>query len=185
MENYLDNDNIQLVVGKNFRSMRIQANLTKEAMAIALDKSISYILMIERGAANISSTLAKRICNFFEIKISQLYSEKEIKLKPLTKISALSQFYKDNERNAKFFIHRKKEYSTAAFIKEVLIPENVLDEYIVVADIISVSLKEFNRDLSSQELSRELRRAFQKGILERFDKFGNQSVYEYRVSRSE
>lgn len=181
---YSNNSNINKIVGNNFRSMRLQVNLTKEAMATALDLSISYILMIERGAANISSKIAIAIADFFEITVSQLYSKNNIKLKASDKIAAVAKFYQENKINAKFFIHRKKEYSTAAFLKEVLIPENILDEYIVVGNIISVTLKEFERELSSQELSRELRRAFLKGYLERFDKFGNKSTYEYRVKRT-
>jgi len=183
MERFSKNDNIQKIVGRNFRSMRLQSGLTKEAMVIAINKSISYILMIERGAANISSNLAKVICDFFEIEVSQLYSDKEIKLKPINKTNTLALFYKENEHNAKFFINRRKEYSTAAFLREILIPENVLDNYIAVREIIAISKSDFNRDLSSQELSRELRRSYNKQILERRDKFGNASVYEYRLKR--
>lgn len=180
MEKYSENNEINKIVGTNFKSIRIQAGLTKDAMAFGLEKSISYILMIERGAANISQKLAKEICDFFEIKISQLYNNKPIKIKPVAKNNRLKIFYEENSNNEKFFIDRRKEYSTAAFIREVLIPENVLDNFITVGEIITISKRDFNRILESQELSRELRRSFKKGILERNDKFKNGTVYEYR-----
>lgn len=185
MEKFSKNDNIKNVVGKNFKSMRQQAGLTKEAMAMAINKSISYILMIERGDANISPQLAKDICDFFEIEISQLYQNKKIKIKPINKLTPLSSFYKENEQNAKFFINRRKEYSTAAFLRETLIPQHALKEYVTVAELVILSKKNFNRKLSSQEVSRELRRSFIKGILERRDKFGNASVYEYRLKKNQ
>lgn len=181
MEPFSKNNEIQQIVGQNFKSLRLQAGLTKDGVAIALNISISYILMIERGDANISPQLAKKICDYFEIEIAQLYSSKNIKLKTIDKLYSIAKFYKENINNAKFFLNRRKEYSTAAFIREALIPENILDNYITVGEIAAISNKDFNRKLKSEELSRELRRAFKKGVLERNDKFGNKSVYEYRI----
>lgn len=183
MEKFSKNNNIQNIVGSNFKSLRLQAGLTKDAMVIAINKSISYILMIERGDANISSKLAKDICDFFEIEVAHLYTGKEIKLKPVNKIDTLSLFYKENKNNAKFFINRRKDYSTAVYLREVLIPENILDEYITVGEIVSICKKDFDRNVTSQELSRELRRSYKKGILERRDKYGNGSVFEYRLKQ--
>ncbi|WP_257670893.1 hypothetical protein [Parapedobacter tibetensis] len=50
-----------------------------------------------------------------------------------------------------------------------------------VGHLIEYCEEKYNRELNSQEASRELRRLYQKGILDREDKFGNGSVYLYKL----
>lgn len=179
------NDSIEKTVGNNIKSLRIQAGLTIEGLTFALDISISYTLMIQRGATSISAKLAKRIANFFNIEVSQLYSEKKIVLNNPQKIEAIYNFYKENENNPKFFIKRRSEYSVAAFIKNTLLSDPFLKEGQEVSEILNYSYKKYGRVLTSQELSRELRRLYTKGILLRIDKFGNGTAYKYLINKKD
>lgn len=176
------NNSIEKTVGNNIKSLRIQAGLTIEGLTFALDISISYTLMIQRGATSISAKLAKRIANFFNIEVSQLYSDKKIILTSPLKIETIYNFYKENENNPKFFIKRRSEYSVAAFIKNHLLSDPFLKEGRDVSQIITYSNEKYGRALTSQELSRELRRLYNKGILRRIDKFGNGTAYKYLIN---
>src|SRR3546814_520727 len=176
------NDDLSYIVGHNVKSLRMQGGLTIEGLTFALSISISYTLMIERGAANISSKLAKKIADFFDIEVAQLYTDKPTKLKTPLKLPAIAKFYAENDNNAKFFIHRRSEYSVASFVRNVLLLDSFIsDEGHTVGEIAGYSLKQYKRDLDSQELSRELRRLYLKDILQRVDKFGNGSVYLYQL----
>ncbi len=176
------NENVPIIVGKNVKHLRVKAGLTIEGLTFALSISISYTLMIERGAANISPKLAKKIADFFGIEIARLYMNKAIALKAPLKIPTIQKFYEENQKNAKFFINRRSEYSVASFVRNVLLSDSFIsDEGHTVGEIAEYSLKQYKRDLDSQELSRELRRLYLKGVLQRADKFGNGSVYLYRL----
>lgn len=176
------NDDLSYIVGHNVKSLRKQAGLTIEGLTFALSISISYTLMIERGAANISAKLAKKIADFFDIGVAQLYTDKPIKLKTPLRLPAIAKFYAENDKNAKFFIHRRSEYSVASFVRNVLLLDSFIsDEEHTVGEIAEHSFEHYKRDLDSKELSRELRRLYLKGILQRQDKFGNGSVYLYRL----
>jgi transcriptional regulator with XRE-family HTH domain len=177
------NENVSKTVGKNVKDLKEQAGLTIDGLTFALSISISYTLMIERGAANISTKLAKEIANFFAIEISKLYSEKPIKLKDPLKIPTIAKFYKENEKNAKFFTQRRAEYSVAAFLRNVLLYDPFMKDGRTVSDIIKYSDTQYQRNLESQEVSRELRRLYLKDVLERKDKFENGSVYLYSLKK--
>lgn len=181
MDISLKNDSVEKTVGNNIKNLRIQAGLTTEGLTFALDISISYTLMIQRGGTSISSKLAKRIANFFNVEVSQLYSDKRIVLNNPLKIEPLNNFYKENENNPKFFLKRKSEYSVAAFIKNYLLKDPFLKEGREVSEIIKHSYRKYGRELASQELSRELRRLYKQNKIERFDKFNNGAVYKYYV----
>ncbi len=185
MDMSLKNNSIERTVGNNIKSLRIQAGLTIEGLTFALDISISYTLMIQRGVTSISAKLAKRIANFFNIEVSQLYSDKKIVLNNPLKIEAIYNFYKENDNNPKFFIKRRSEYSVAAFIKNYLLSDPFLKEGRDVSEIIKYSYEKYGRELTSQELSRELRRLYTKGILNRMDKFGNGAAYKYLINKKD
>ena len=135
--------------------------------------------MIERGAANISSNLATRIADLFEIKVAQLYSSKKITLKSPRAIGPIAKFYDENKQNAKFFLHRRTEYSVASFVRNILLVDTYIREEHTIGDIKKYSVEKYKRELDSQELSREVRRLFLKGVLKRKNKFENNSVYFY------
>lgn len=138
--------------------------------------------MIERGATNISAKLAKTIANFFGIEVAQLYTDKAITLKSPLRTPSIAKFYEENEKNAKFFIHRRSEYSVASFVRNVLLSDQYIsNEGHTVGEIAEYSLIKYKRNLDSQELSRELRRLYLKGLLQREDKFGNGSVFNYSL----
>jgi len=174
-----NNANLSIIVGRNVTHLRNQAGLTVEGITFAFSISISYALMIQRGAANISSKLAKNIATFFGIEVAQLYSAKSISLKSPQSIITISNFYEENQENAKFFIHRRSEYSVASFVRNILLIDSYTSEKHTIGEIRIYSKDNYRRDLDSQELSREVRRLYLKGILKREAKFKNGSVYLY------
>src|SRR5690606_26249370 len=159
------NDDLSIIVGRNIKGLRKQAGLTIEGLTFALSISISYTLMIERGAANISAKLAKKIADFFDIEVARLYMNKVIKLKFPLKIQAIATFYVENVQNPKFFIDRRSEYSVANFLRNVLLEDLFMTEGHTVGELVKYSEEKYKRNLDSQETSRELRRLFQKGVL--------------------
>ncbi|WP_257670482.1 helix-turn-helix domain-containing protein [Parapedobacter tibetensis] len=175
------NDDLSSIVGHNVKSLRKQAGLTIEGLTFALSISISYMLMIERGAANISSKLAKKIADFFDVGVAQLYMAKPVKLKSPLKTPTIAAFYRENVQNPKFFISRIAEYSVANFLRNILLEDSIMVDGHTVGQLAEYGKEKYKRALNSQELSRELRRLYQKGILDREDKFGNGSVYLYKL----
>lgn len=169
------------IVGNNVNKLRIKTSLTLEGLTFALQISISYLMMIEKGTANISAKMANRISDFFEITIEQLYSRKEIKLKSPLDVPTIKAFYEQNNNNPNFFIHRRSEYSVAYFLKSILINDNFMLIKHDSGEIRNYCLIKYKREFSSQELSRELRRLFLKKELKRCRKFDNDSVYQYWV----
>ncbi len=137
--------------------------------------------MIEKGSANISPKLVTKVANFFGVEVSQLYSSKIIILRSPIKIETVSRFYYENQKNAKFFLSRRGEYSVAAFLRNILLSDPYMIEGREVSDLIEYCYKNYQRKLSSQEMSRELRRLYNKGVVGRKDKFGNGSVFLYFI----
>lgn len=181
MEIFGKNENLSEILAENFKTLRNHAGLTIEGIANALSISISYVLMIERAKANISTKLAKKIGDFFDVDVAQLYRKKHIISKNTTKTNSVSKFYQENKENAKFFIERRSDYSTANFIKNVLLKDTFMHSFHTIGQIREYSKKEYSRELDSQELSREIRRLYEKDIISRKDKFGNGSVFFYQL----
>lgn len=171
---------ISQIVGSNVKNLRLQAGLTLEGFAAAISISISYVRMIENGKANITSKLAQRITDFFEIEVQRLYANKPYTLKKLENIPSVKKFYEENERNPQFFLTRKGENSVAHFLRTELIPGIYLNDEREVAEIQNYCLTKHQRKFESKELSRQLGRLADEGLLSRKDKFGNGTVYLYR-----
>ncbi|SEO12193.1 hypothetical protein SAMN05216436_1357 [bacterium A37T11] len=110
-----------------------------------------------------------------------MYTDKTISLKNPLKILTVEKFYKENNKNAKFFVHRRNEYSVARFLRNVLLSDDAMSDGGTVSELIEYSKVKYQRELNSQELSRELRRLYEKEALDRKDKFGNGSVYLYKL----
>lgn len=176
------NNSIGITVGKNVKSLRIQSGLTIDGLAVAIKVSVSYAKMIQKGTANISSAKAKEIANFFNIQVSQLYSDKKISLFNHLKIQPIADFYKEHERNPKYFISRKSEYKVPAFIKEHLLDDPFLKTGREISEIIAYCFEAYKRSFTSAELSREFSRLYEKGEqVGRIDTFNNGSKYKYFV----
>jgi len=166
-------------VAANVRFLREAANLTLEGFISAIGISLTYLRKIEKGEANITTELADKIADFFEIKTESILSAKGIKLKPLEEILPLQKFYKENKNNSKFFIDRKGENSVAHFLKNTLLPTGYFLKGYEVSEIQTYIRNNYNKDFSSKELSRELNRLVEKKKLFRKDLFGNQSIFSY------
>lgn len=136
--------------------------------------------MIEKGTANITSKMAGRITDFFEIDIKRLYSASPVKIKKAILIPTIKRFYEENERNPQFFIKRKGENSVSHFLKQTLIPYGYFNKNREVNEVRDFAKSQFKRDFTSKELSRELNRMVESGKLIRSDKTGNKSIYLFQ-----
>jgi transcriptional regulator with XRE-family HTH domain len=167
------------IVAVNVIFLRTIADLTLQGFISAIGISMTYLRKIEKGEANITSKLADKIANLFEINTDCIYSEKTIKLKAIDQIAPLKRFYEENKNNAKYFISRKSEDSVAYFLKSILIPTGYFAKGYEVSEIQYYIKKTYNKDFSSKDLSRELNRLVKKNILFKKDVFGNQSIYSF------
>ncbi|WP_345949035.1 helix-turn-helix transcriptional regulator [Mucilaginibacter sp. PAMB04274] len=170
------------IVADNIKYIREYAGLTFVGFAEAVKISISYLRLIEKGTANITYKVAKKISDFCEIEPDSIFSAKALKLKKLSQIATINIFYTENINNPQYFISRKGENSIAHFLKNVLLPSGYLIDYREVNAIQAFCKSEYNKDFTSKELSRELNRLADDKKLLRFDKYGNKSIYLYKCN---
>lgn len=169
------------IVGKNLNSLLQQTEITITGLANAINMSVNHLRTVMSGKATISLRTAGKITDFFEIEVSQLFSIKPIKLKNAKSISTIKKFYEENEGNQEFFISSKKKNSLMYFLRNVLLPSEFL---LVEHDVNGIKIHcsdVYQRLFSSKELSAQLLRLYNEGLLLRHDKFGNGSVFMYRL----
>lgn len=68
-------ESIRRTVAKNLKTFREEKGFTQEALAEKLEKSTSHIANIESGKTGISDDLLCALCNIFEKKPSEIYSD--------------------------------------------------------------------------------------------------------------
>lgn len=177
----LERIKIANVVASNVKKWRIQSGLTVEGFASAISISVSYVRRIQNGKANITTGLGERITNFLQLDSDDLYKIKSPDLKQFDSIAPLKEFYISNERNPQFFINRQKENNLAHFLRTELLNDNFMNDEHDVGQIQIRCLEEHSRKFDSKELSRELGRLVDKGLLVKRDKFGNGTVFLYKI----
>jgi plasmid maintenance system antidote protein VapI len=170
----------QQIIGRQVTSLLDQTGIRVEGLAFAIKMSINHLRTVKAGKASISTRTAGKIADFFEIKVNMLISEKSIKLRKPDKIETIKQFYEENKNNPKFFIDRQRENSVAHFLRTGLIPGGYLNDEREVSEMRVYCLTKYQRKFESKELSRQLGRLVDEGLLSRRDKFGNGTVYLYR-----
>jgi len=124
--------------------------------------------MLEKGGANISPKIARKIALFFGIKIDALYSEEKIELNK--DIRTIKSFYKKNKDNPRLFIQRRSEYKVAAFLKTVLAQDPFLLTKRNLKEIRQHCSNQYKKEFDVYELSREIRRMCLKNIINRESK---------------
>jgi plasmid maintenance system antidote protein VapI len=170
-----------IIVGTHLSSLLQQSGITITGLAHAIDMSVNHLRTIRLGKASISSRTAGKIADFFEIDVSQLFALKPIKLKGIKSSAIVKQFYEDNQENKHFFVVNKAENSLMYFLRTVLIKSNFLNVERDVKEIREHCKTVHKRTFNSKALSAQLVRLFQEGLLERIDKFGNGTVFTYRL----
>lgn len=68
-------ESIRQTVAKNLKKFREEKGFTQEVLAEKLEKSTSHIANIESGRTGISDDLLCGICNIFDKKLSEIYSD--------------------------------------------------------------------------------------------------------------
>ncbi|KIO77514.1 hypothetical protein TH53_08710 [Pedobacter lusitanus] len=167
------------LVGRQITSLLSQTGISIAGLASATDLSVNHLRTIKNGKASISSKTAGKIADFFELELSVIFSPKLIKLKKWEHIETIRKFYSDNVNNTQFFIARQAEKSVAYFLKTELIPSSFFEEKREVNDVQDYIKKEYKRGFTSKELSRQLNRLADSGVLSKEDKTGNKSIYLY------
>ena len=65
----------RVVVGRNIRACRTNANLTLEQLAEKADMSWPYLSEIERGRENISLDKLARLAQALDVRLSKLFDD--------------------------------------------------------------------------------------------------------------
>lgn len=163
------------ILGSNVKNLRTDAGLTTEGLTAALEISRTSLLTLEKGEANISPRIARKIAKFFGIKIDRLYIDGRI---PVSKnLPTIKAFYKKNKDNPRFFIQRRSEYKVAAFLKTILINDPFIHTRHTIREIREYCNEKYEKKYDVFELSRELRRMYLKDIIHRERK--NDAMYFY------
>lgn len=68
-------ESIRRAVAKNLKNFREEKGFTQEALAEKLEKSTSHIANIESGKTGMSDDLLCGLCNIFNKKPSEIYSD--------------------------------------------------------------------------------------------------------------
>lgn len=170
-----------LAVGRQLRSLLQQAGITIVGLAYAIDMSVNHLRTIRTGKASISSRTAGKIADFFYIEVSQLFSVKPIKIKNIKSIPTIKQFYEENVGNPQFFTNQIKDNSLMHFLRTELLKSKYFEEEHDVGEIRKHCKEKYQRNFSSKALSAQLVRLAEEGALVRRDKFGNGSVYLYKL----
>ncbi len=171
-----------IIVGKHLESLLQQSGITIVGLAVGIGMSVNHLRTVKAGKASISSRTAGKISDFFEIEVSQLFSPKPITLKKVENIPTIKQFYVDNSANLEFFINLKKtENSLMYFLRNTLLKSQFLAEERDVKEILMECELEYQRSFTSKALSAQLIRLAKEGALTSRDKFGNGSVYLYKL----
>ncbi|NRF41127.1 helix-turn-helix domain-containing protein [Pedobacter foliorum] len=171
------------IVGKQITSLLAQSGISIVGLAQAIEMSVNHLRTIKNGKASISSKTAGKIADFFEVELGDLFSSKILKLKKWKDIKTIRAFYNANEHNPQFFLHRRGENSVAFFLNKSILPSGFLFNEKEVNEIKSFIKNEFNKDFTSKELSRQLNRLVDSGILTRQDKTGRKSIFLYKLKR--
>ena len=170
------------IVGRQLGSLLQQAGITIVGLAHAIDMSVNHLRTIKAGKASISSRTAGKIADFFNIEVSQLFSAKSIKIKNIRSIPTVKRFYEENVGNLQFFIRQRKENSLMHFLRTELLKSKYLEEEHDVREIREHCKDNYKRNFTSKALSAQLVRLAEEGVLVRRDKFGNGSVYLYKLA---
>lgn len=74
-----DNEVIQKEIGRRLRILRKQKNLSLLSVAIEVNINQNYLNDIELGRRNLTLKMLIKLCNFYEITLSELFKETETK----------------------------------------------------------------------------------------------------------
>lgn len=166
-------------VGRQLTALLVQSEISIVGLAHAIEMSVNHLRTIKNGKASISIKTAGKIADFFDLEIGALFSSKPLTLKKLQDIANVKDFYASNVNNSQFFLHRREENSVAVFLKKILLSSEFLNEEREVNEIQSFIKNGFHKDFTSKELSRQLNRLVNAGMLTKRDKTGRKSIYLY------
>jgi transcriptional regulator with XRE-family HTH domain len=179
----MDNKEYTLIK-KQLISLMDQSDLTINGLAEGTNLSSMTIRKILLQQTKPSVQTLEKITAFFEITISQLFSEKLIKIKRIEDIEALKDFYEDNKSNPEYFNSRSKEGIATYFLRNVLIKDQYFSEPRRAKEI-HLFIKEnpkYSKNLNPKVIAKILERMYNEGILKRMDKTGKKSVFYYSIN---
>lgn len=181
----VDQDQAQVELRLKIESLRIQAGLSVIGWSDALGISTNYTRELKSGKRPISRRTLKKVSNFFNIEIESLISNEPIVLGDIEKIDTIMVFYEANKNNNNFFEARKDEKNTVNFyLKKILSHDKFFEKERVVQEVREFIKTNYNIDVASKGLSRQLTRMVESGILEKEDKTGTKSIFSYKEKSS-
>jgi len=177
---------IEQNVGRNLCSLLEQSGITVLGLSHATGISLNHLRIIKNGKASISLKTAERIAEFFSIEPGLLFLENPIFLENPASILNVSDFYKNNDSNQKFFIARINESSITLLLKSQIIPSDLFDNWVRSKDILTY-LNESKNHLQSKKMfnaksiSKALSRIYSEtDLLDRDDLRKNGRVFIYK-----
>jgi len=161
----LDDGSYNKLIADKLRRIMAITDLNIIGFAEFLDKQSSHLYGILNGSRILSIALAKHIgeCLGFDgIKI--LNPNYSIPMK-IARSENLIAFKRDNIANASFFASGNIDRSINRFVLEVLIPSGLFSKPVYLSEIIIFSRVHFDKNYSSDQLSKALRYAVLSGKL--------------------
>lgn len=73
MKNNLSNSDIQKILGKNIKQIRLLKGLTQENLASYLQKSINFISLLENGGTGVSIKTLVDLCIALDCDVNTLF----------------------------------------------------------------------------------------------------------------
>lgn len=181
------NENQQSInVGKNLTSLLEQTGITVTGFSFGAKISLNHCRLIKNGKASISSKTAGKIADFFEIEVGLLFLSRNIKLKDPIKIPSILAFYKENIENDKFFSEKAKDGKVAIILKDKLINEEIMGNWVRTYQIIeyvrnSKKYKKYRNLFNIRNVSKALGRIYDSSeLLDRKDMRNNGKVFQYK-----
>lgn len=73
MEDSTNKNDIQQVVGKNIKTIRLAKGMTQEQLAEKLNRSVNFVSLIELGKSGMSVPTIIDICNVLDVSSESLF----------------------------------------------------------------------------------------------------------------
>lgn len=152
------------IVDKLKRIMTI-TDLDVNGFAEFLGRQSSHIYGILNGSRILSIPLARLIGEKLGFDGTKILNPNYLIPAKISRSENLISFKKDNAANSIYFASKKIDRSVNRFVLDVLIPSGLFSEPRYLFEALQFSKKHFDKDFSSDQLSKALRYTVKTGSL--------------------
>uniref|UniRef100_F4C8V8 Uncharacterized protein n=1 Tax=Sphingobacterium sp. (strain 21) TaxID=743722 RepID=F4C8V8_SPHS2 len=152
---------------ERFKRIIVLTELEVDGFAEFVNVTYSHIQGIINGSRSLSQVLARKIGKKLEFDGSKIFNLNWQIPISIKNAKALALFKSHNKSNTHYFVNTKTDRSINAFIIERLLPTGYLKgDPKYLKQIRRYCKDEFGRDFTSDELSKGLKYAVKKGLLQ-------------------